>query len=1175
MSTSKPRASSNASGSTTIRNTRSPNATPVPPVTKRMSTSIPSLSASVSSRRISVPSTSTTTTNPGRVTTSGSPSVVGSTRMPRSTSVFVTSPQTAKSIQPLKNEIMSPPPAPQPQIRTRVASTPMVMTPSKRTAPAPTLSRSPSNSSLLSSSSPSISLTSPSPQAKSRLRPLNPSLTTPPKFTLINNKAIITTTPEQSTTTPSKSKPSLSSITTPNNATKSATPKRVQQQNTPSKTGSPGQKNSLGRRSGSGPAAALLVDDTLILSDYRSRQSTTTLTNSNGTGTIVATDDGWLGGGGIGGGGGGVGSGDAFWDGDDMSLEMVTDINDGDVDEEMESSLTSILSLHTRKILHYKRLLERSQASAAAQLHALQAQVNVLRDSSGSSLIGGTRRMKMIGGPAGEGHDDDGLCVCGGKKKKGYWSGYRDDSDSEDEDGFHSHHEKGDSKALVKALKGDGKGRFSEIEVRRVIRGLGREERMRLISIILDSTFPGDISLQILLLQKYAKATFDIIGNLAPHLALRVLKLLGVGELLGVESVSKKWQDVVRHPALWKFHCGRITANDPEPLVPPLTPEGWFPLYRSLHHRESNFTNALPQSIRFLTGHTHFCTTLLLRGNRLISGSYDETIRFWDMNTGEEKKCLKVGKVVSCVDYLVDEEVFVVGFHDVGRVHLFSSLTFTPLQQLAGHLNGIRAVALSSRNLVSAGADKALVCWDWRAGSKIVRFGQQTTINIGVQIVGSGAGGQGGEGEGERVVSVTIDGIVRVFSIKRREMISQFKLSELGGGDPVLNAKLFNVGSGPNMLQWFAAKGTQMTCATKSVILHLQWQEEESEQQEETEQEQLKSSTTLITQSPISMTPTQGLPQAPPPPVAASQLSRTRTMSALGRSTTSNPQRRISLAPSTGTGASTTNINTNTTNKLRLSVSASRTPTTPISPSPRNSITPVLTPVSTSGLGGTGGAGFPIRYGRATILTAPPKVVAVVETPDVAVGAVDPRKRRVVTATRFSSRAGADRRIFMSTHQDKEKSRRSKGEGEEPHTNEDEPRDDLDFIIQTPASASSSSSSSSRVDINTHIVPLSGAWGALADVPTSRTNVKGLLGQLPPKFAGLATPEKNPMSMQLSHEEVVVGCADGTIYVMNFVGYEYRKERKSDIIGGTRVDDDADVGLEGDENDDDKDSSTS
>jgi hypothetical protein len=43
-------------------------------------------------------------------------------------------------------------------------------------------------------------------------------------------------------------------------------------------------------------------------------------------------------------------------------------------------------------------------------------------------------------------------------------------------------------------------------------------------------------------------------------------------------------------------------------------------------------------------------------------------------------------------------------------------------------------------------------------------------------------------------------------------MISQFKLSELTGGDLMLNSKLFNVGKAPdNMLQWFAAHGTQMT----------------------------------------------------------------------------------------------------------------------------------------------------------------------------------------------------------------------------------------------------------------------------------------------------------------------------------------------------------------------------
>ena len=43
-----------------------------------------------------------------------------------------------------------------------------------------------------------------------------------------------------------------------------------------------------------------------------------------------------------------------------------------------------------------------------------------------------------------------------------------------------------------------------------------------------------------------------------------------------------------------------------------------------------------------------------------------------------------------------------------------------------------------------------------------MRFGQQTTVNVGVQIVAAAADGAAG---GERVVSVTIDGIVRVFSI--------------------------------------------------------------------------------------------------------------------------------------------------------------------------------------------------------------------------------------------------------------------------------------------------------------------------------------------------------------------------------------------------------------------------
>ncbi|THH17932.1 hypothetical protein EW146_g2977 [Bondarzewia mesenterica] len=629
---------------------------------------------------------------------------------------------------------------------------------------------------------------------------------------------------------------------------------------------------------------------------------------------------------------------DAFsvWDGDEMTMEMLTDAGDGDVDEDFQSGLDNLLSMHTKRLLHYKHLLECAQTATAMQLHALQAEVHVLRERE--------RSREQNGG--------------------------------------------------VVTVQG-GSDYYSEASER--------------------------------------------VGNPGNRICLK--------EMAGDGSSASALEIV-----LFASHGDRPIASEAPP-----TPAGWEPLYRSLHHRESNFRHALPQSIRFLNGHTNFCTTLLLRGKRLISGSYDETIRFWDIETGELKKCLQVKKPVSCVDFLADEEVFVVGFHDVGRVHLFSSVTFNPLQQLAGHLNGIRAVALSSKNLVSAGADKALVCRDWRAGTKIVRFGQQTTVSIGVQLISSGT-----PEDGERVVSVTIDGIVRVFSIKRREMISQFRLSELGGSDPVLNAKLHNVGMAPNnMLQWFAAQGTQMTCATKSIILHLQWTEAE---------EQPNAVTSLSSQE--SATPSSAGLNA--------SLSRIRTVSSLSKSTSSlsTPSRRSSL-----------NVSTSSTGKPGLS---SRTPGMPVSPF--NSSTTPLSP-------------FSIRYGRAAILTAPPKLVAVVETPDVA--------------------------IFMSTHRDKQvKPLSEDGDNE--------------------SDSGSARVDESIVDFNTEITAVSGAWGVLADGDAG-ARVKGLLGQLPAKFTGLATPEKNPMSMQLSHEEVVVGCADGTIYVMSFVGYDYLKQKDENLVNWSSV----------------------
>jgi pyrimidine and pyridine-specific 5'-nucleotidase len=69
--------------------------------------------------------------------------------------------------------------------------------------------------------------------------------------------------------------------------------------------------------------------------------------------------------------------------------------------------------------------------------------------------------------------DSDDLCVCGGQKSAGYWSGYRGGGNDYD----------GEGPDLMKALKRDASSEFSEAGVRKAIRGLSREERMRLYAL--------------------------------------------------------------------------------------------------------------------------------------------------------------------------------------------------------------------------------------------------------------------------------------------------------------------------------------------------------------------------------------------------------------------------------------------------------------------------------------------------------------------------------------------------------------------------------------------------------------------------------------------------------------------------------------------------------------------
>jgi pyrimidine and pyridine-specific 5'-nucleotidase len=119
--------------------------------------------------------------------------------------------------------------------------------------------------------------------------------------------------------------------------------------------------------------------------------------------------------------------------------------------------LNNLRKIHLTRLTSYRRLLERAQASSAAQAYALQAELSILK---GQSQLNNQSHAPVNGGE---------ICVCGGRKAMGYWSAYAEhlyDDDAE--------------VGLAGALRGDGRGGFDEKEVKRAVRGLKREARMKL-----------------------------------------------------------------------------------------------------------------------------------------------------------------------------------------------------------------------------------------------------------------------------------------------------------------------------------------------------------------------------------------------------------------------------------------------------------------------------------------------------------------------------------------------------------------------------------------------------------------------------------------------------------------------------------------------------------------------
>ncbi|CAO3587488.1 unnamed protein product [Absidia cylindrospora] len=128
-------------------------------------------------------------------------------------------------------------------------------------------------------------------------------------------------------------------------------------------------------------------------------------------------------------------------------------------------------------------------------------------------------------------------------------------------------------------------------------------------------------------------------------------------------------------------------------------------------HQQPHEHDFNPFFVHLLEGHKESVRALAAHGNTLASGSYDNTVRLWDLETGELKHRLE-GHTQKVYSVAIDaqRQRCISGSMD-STIRIFNMIDGTCERVLRGHTILVGLLGLTKNYLVSAAADSTLRVW--------------------------------------------------------------------------------------------------------------------------------------------------------------------------------------------------------------------------------------------------------------------------------------------------------------------------------------------------------------------------------------------------------------------------------------------------------------------------------